>query len=250
VLIKNVSFWLASLLTLSFPAYSAPVTNPASPTLIQEGLFIADTFWCQPRASFSQDFTSTRQLHSSSAHNITTSSYTSLASATWSIRERFDLSLILGSAENYFRMYQDNQLLEFRPSGGLIWYGEGKLILLEVRDTILSIFGEAGGWDWMSGPAYVNQRPQKNDANLKMRFWQAGVSLTQQIGLFSPYLGVAVLRSRWKLTEPSQTFRFHQKYTAGPLLGCALCTTSKISLNIEWRGMIENAYTVSGELRF
>lgn len=232
-------------------AYSAPIGNPASPTLIQEGLWIKDTVWCQPRVSFSEDITLNHQLSSSMAQNVSAASFATLGTLTWSIRERFDLSLILGSAENYLRLYQGTQLLEFRPSGGLIWYGEGKLILLEVKDTILSLFGEAGGWNWMKGAAYINERPQKHDAHLKMRFWQAGVALTQQIGLFSPYLGVVVLRSRWKMTEaPSQVFRLHQKYTAGPFLGCTLSTTSKLALTIEWRDEIENAFTVSGELRF
>jgi hypothetical protein len=124
------------------------------------------------------------------------------------------------------------------------------LILLEVRDTILSIFGEAGGWNWMKGPAYVDEQPQPHDAHLKMRFWQAGVALTQQIGFFSPYLGVAILKSRWKLTEYSEVFRFYQKYSAGPFLGCTFTAGSKIALNLEWRAQIENAWTISGEIRF
>ncbi len=239
------------MLFFSTSLLAAPIGNPASPVLLQQGAFIPDTVWCQPRASFFEDFTFQQQLSCSSAQNSSTSSVSSLGSVTWSIRERFDLSLILGSAENYFRIYQGNRLLEFRPSGGLVWYGEGKLILLEVKDTVLSIFGEAGGWNWMKGPAYINERPQKHDAHLQMRFWQAGIALTQQIGFFSPYLGVAVLRSRWKLTEASsKVFRFHQKYTAGPFLGCTFSTASKIALNIEWRGEIENALTVSGEFRF
>ena len=175
------------------------------------------------------------------------SSIATLGSLSWSIRERFDLSLILGSGENYFRLYKNNHFIELRPNDGLIWYGEGKLILLEVKDTILSIFGEAGGWDWMKGTSSIDARPQHH-VDLKMRFWQAGVSLTQQIGFFSPYIGVAVLRSRWKITP--QVLRLHQKYTAGPFLGCSLSNASKLSLNIEWRAMFENAFTVSGELRF
>ncbi len=234
----------------TFPLFAAPIGNPASPVLIQEGVFIADTVWCQPRAAFFEDFTFQQQLYCASAQNSFTSSVIELGSFTWSIRERFDLSLIFGSAQNYFRVYQGNRLLEFRPSGGLVWYGESKLILLEVKDTILSTFVEAGGWSWMKGPAYIDERPQKHNAHLKMRFWQAGIALTQQIGFFSPYLGVAVLRSRWKITEAfPQVFRFHQKYSAGPFLGCTFSTASKLALNIEWRGQIENAFTVSGEVR-
>jgi hypothetical protein len=235
----------------SLPLFAAPIGNPASPTLIQQGVFIDDTVWCQPRASFLENFTLAQQLFSSSAQNTLMRSTAMLGAVTWSIRERFDLSLVLGTGQNYFRLYKDSQLLEFRSSGGLVWYGEGKLILLEVKDTMLSIFGAAGGWDWMEGPAYRDAVPQMHNTHLKMRFWQAGVALTQQIGTFAPYFGVGVLRSRWKLTETSsQVFRLSQKYTAGPFLGCTFSAASQIALNIEWRGQIENAWTVSGEVRF
>ncbi len=238
-------------LCFSLSLCAAPIGNPASPTLLQQGVFIADTTWCQPRVSFLEDFTQTQQLSCSSAHNSFAQFALELGSLTWSIREKFDLSITLGGAQNYFRLYQENHLLEFYSGGGLVWYGEGKLILLEVKDTILSIFGEAGGWDWMDGPAYVDENPQGPDSHLKMRFWMAGAALTQQIGLFSPYLGIAVLRSRWKLEEVSlETFHFSQKYTAGPFMGCTLSSGSQVALNIEWRAQIENAWTVSGEVRF
>jgi hypothetical protein len=228
---------------LSTSLCAAPIGNPASPTLIQEGVFIADTFWCQPRISFLENFTLDQQL----CYSVPATSISSLGVITWSIRERLDLSIILGSGEQYFRIYKNNHFLEFRLNDGLIWYGESKLILLEIKDTILSVFGEAGGSNWMKGPAYIDERPQK-EAHLKMRFWQAGVALTQQVGHFCPYIGIVILRSRWKITP--HVLRLHQKHTAGPFLGCTIGNTSKFALNIEWRGMVENAYTVSGEIRF
>lgn len=165
--------------------------------------------------------------------------------------ERLDLSLLLGSGQNTFQMMQGMKAISAQVSGGLIWYGEGKLILIEVQDTTLSVFGEAGGWDWMTGPFYQNDVPLASKGQLKMRFWEVGAALSQQIGLFSPYMGVVIMHSRWTMEQPFLgTFYFHQKYPVGPFLGCTLSRASKILLNIEWRGWIENALTLSGEIRF
>jgi hypothetical protein len=233
---------------------AAPVTNPASPGILEQGLFIPDTVWTQPRASFLEDFTTQERLHCtaspSSVQKTFMSGNSQLGAVTWSIKERFDASLILGTSNNVFRLFEGAQLVEFHTSGGLVWYGEGKLILIEMKETSFSIFGEAGGWDWMSGPYFINDEPISN-SNLKLRFWEAGAAFTQRIGFFTPYFGIAVLQSRWKMSSPTHiTYRFTQKHTTGPFLGCTLSTSSKVSLNVEWRGWFENSLNVAGEIRF
>lgn len=246
-----------SFLILLTPfAFGAPIGNPASPSILQDGLCISDTFWCQPRVTFLGDFTSQRLFictkGPASVQKIFSSAAAQLGMVTWSIRERFDCSLVLGSGQNRFCLYQGNHRVEFKPSGGLIWYGEAKLIILEILDTVLGGFAEAGGWDWMKGPLYENERPLNRRSHLQMRFWEFGMALTQRIGFFFPYGGAAVAKSRWKVTSFffPEPYRLEQKYTIGPFIGCSLSPTSKISLNAEWRGWIENAWTISCEARF
>lgn len=232
-------------------AHAAPIGNSCSPAILQEGLLIPDTVWTQPRVGFFEDWTIQHQLAGISLKNVSFEGTSSVGSLVWSMFERLDIALFFGSGQNTFRMMQGSTALEAQASGGLIWYGEGKLILLEVQDTTFSAFAEAGGWDWMTGPFYTDGRPTASQAHLSMRFWEMGVALSQQIGLFSPYGGVAVMHSRWKMDHTSVgTFWFHQKYPVGPFLGCTLSKGSKILLNIEWRGWIENALTLSGEVRF
>lgn len=232
-------------------ALAAPIGNPASSAILQEGLLISDTVWTQPRVGFFEDFTLNHRLVGSSLKNVSLEGTSIVGSLVWSMFERLDIALLLGSGQNTFRMMQGTKALETRVSGGLIWYGEGKLILLEVQDTTFSAFGEAGGWDWMTGPFYADDRPVASNAHLKMRFWETGVALSQQIGFFSPYLGVVVMHSRWKMDHTSLgILRFHQKYPVGPFLGCTLSKGVKILLNIEWRGWVENALALSGEVRF
>ncbi len=234
---------------------AAPIGNPASPALLQDGLFIPDTVWCQPRASFLEDFLTCQKLsgsrHETPVNRIELDGISSLGSVTWSIKERLDLSFVGGSGSKKIHFSLSHVPYQYNFSGGLIWYGEAKLILIEVKDTTLSAYGEAGGWDWMSGPLKVDGEIVSRHADLLMRFWAVGATLSQKLGWFSPYSGVIVMRSRWKLDHTHiGGFYLHQKYPVGPLLGCSFCNTSKILLNLEWRGWVENAITLSGEIRF
>lgn len=199
---------LLLFLAISASNWAAPIGNPASPTILEQGFFIPDTVWCQPRVSYLFDYTQVK--FKNHTHR---SSISQLGALTWSIRERFDVSCILGGGRDF------------------IWYGEGKLILLEIKDTIFSIFGEAGGQD---------------GSHLKMRFWEAGAAFTQRLGSFSPYLGIAAQQSRWKINHVHPD----QKHSLGPFLGCTVSNCKKISANIEWRGIIENSLTASAEVRF
>ncbi|MDE3045032.1 MAG: hypothetical protein KGJ02_00075 [Verrucomicrobiota bacterium] len=230
---------------------AVPVGNPASPAILQEGIFLSDAGWTQPRLGFLEDFTLNHPLAGDSLHAVSAEGFSAAGALIWSLFERLDLSLLLGSGNYYFQMVQGDEALTAQVNGGLIWYGEARLVLLEVEDTTFSAFGEAGGWNWMRGPFYIDSHPVANRAALKMRFWEVGVTLSQQVGLFSPYGGVVVMQSRWKMSETNTgIYYFHQKYPVGPLLGCTISKSSKILLNLEWRGWIENAFTLSGELRF
>jgi hypothetical protein len=212
---------------------AAPIGNPAAPALLEEGVFIPDTSWCEPKVSYLQDFTFNCKL---SPHSAKCDSIAELGAITYSMFECLDLSLILGSGSNHLRV---NDEIEFRTNGGLIWYGEGKLVLMEMKNTAIGLFGEGGGYNWMKGAS----------SDLKMRFWSAGASITQRIGWFAPYLGVAVLHSRWKITRAEETYRFLQQKPTGLFLGFTL-GNSKVGANAEWRVLMENALTLSLEMRF
>jgi hypothetical protein len=244
---------LLSLFSTSL--FAAPVGNPASPSILQKGLFISDTRWCQPRASFAQDFTSQQLLTGSESKNFVQKASlkgrSQLGTATWSIQERFDLSMTLGTSSNQFRFFELDQIREFQASSGLVWFGSAKLALIELKETSFSLFGQAGGWDWMKGPYSIQKRPVIGEAALHLRFWQVGAAFSQRIGHFSPYMGIVVFESVWKVTmKNEEIYRFSQTYDTGPIVGCTLSSASAFSLNVEWRGWFENAFNVSGEIRF
>jgi hypothetical protein len=243
------------VLLAALPLFGAPIGNPTSPALLQEGLFIPDTVWCQPRASFAEDFLTSQQLcgsrHLIGVNNIQIHGYSSLGALTWSIAERFDLSVILGSCEQKMDLSIAQRDYKARYSGGLVWYGEAKLVLVEMKDTSICAYGEAGGWSWMNGTFADSQEILSRSAQLLMRFWSVGATLSQKFRFLCPYAGVIVMRSRWKMDQTGiGGLYLHQRFPVGPVIGLSLSNASKILLNAEWRGWVENAFTVSSEVRF
>ncbi len=238
--------WLGLLLACTSLA-AAPIGNPSSPSVLQQGFVIPDTSWCQPKISFTEDVMFNKRLAKDSVQAGCVDSHSQLGSATWSMWERFDVSIVLGTASSHLNAFN----VDFKPSGGLIWYGEGKLILIEMKETSFCLFGEAGGWDWMNGPYSISDESAGQQANLKMRFWEAGAAFTQKIGFFTPYVGVAVSESRWQVSSPQASlFNLFEAYATGPFLGCSLSLASKVAVNVEWRGVFEHSFAASGELKF
>ena len=230
---------------------SVPVGNPYSPAILEQGILIPDTVWCQPRISFAEDWTLFQELTSSKIAQPIFNGSSQIFSCSWSILERFDVSLSLGTAQNKYRFLSNFGTIEGKVSGGMIWYGETKLILLEILDTGFSLFGEAGGSSFMKGPALLNEQPLKENSDFKMRFWKVGGAISQKIGPFVPYIGAFVCHSCWKGDFGDFfTIYLRQKKPVGALLGCSFSKGKVVSLNLEWRGWNEESITISGELRW
>lgn len=201
--------------------------------------------------AFAEDWTFQQELVGKDAGRPSVHGFSQIFSVSWSILERADITASLGSGQNHYQWLIDSGAMEGKCSGGLVWYGQGKIILLEMFDTGVNLFGQAGGSNWMDGPASLNGAPLRKNASMKMRFWEVGGALSQKIGSFIPYAGAFICRSVWKFeTHPFHTNYFHQQNPIGAVLGCSLSRGKSISLNLEWRGWNENSATLSGEIRW
>lgn len=157
--------------------------------------------------------------------------------------------MLLGGGTQDLQFLQQGIVVEGSLDGGLVGYLEGQLVVFEVQDTTVAVFGQVGGWQFLEGPVYESSN-YAGTGDLEMRFWSTGAALSQKIGIFSPYLGIISMQSRWKLTgELLETRYFHQKYSIGPFLGTSI-GTGPLLLNLEWRGCVENGISLAGEIRF
>lgn len=245
------------LLLPFFSLFSAPIGNPSSPALLEEGFFISDQFWSNVQVGITGDYLWQKKLrtcHKAKApriHHAQIQGPSEVADLTWNIRERFNLQAHLGAGQCQWKWNQDNGMIHGQSHNGLLWSGSAKLIILEIQDTSLAFDGQAGGWDFMKGHSNLNGTPILGTNKLKLRFWQAGAALTQKIGLFAPYIGCLANQTRFKISHLSTGLaELHSQIVLGPFVGCTISNGSKFLLNIEWRGWFEEGLSLSGQFRF
>ena len=225
---------------------AAPIGNPDLPFLLQKGCFLADTNWSHPQCGYSRDYLWQKRFQSPHLSKISLRGISDMGLASWTIAERFSLQAQLGSGQFTWRMVRSGRALEGQLQGGLLWSGDAKLIIIDMKDTAFSADAQAGGWDWMDGPTTANALVTANNTSL-LRYWQVALALTQKIGLFSPYLGMAVNRTRFKLVHLGY---LHARHDLGPFVGCSFSSGSYFLLNCEWRGWFEEGFSLSAQVRF
>ena len=227
------------------------------PCLINEGFILSDRSWTHFETAFLGDYLwqkSFQEQENSKKKNFTDtlfSGLTELGFASWSLKERLLVQLYLGSGQYNWRFLQINNAIEGTSVGGVCFGGDSKLVLFSAKDTVFAIDGQVGGWDFMRGFALVNQEVKNSSVHSNFRYWQIGAGLTQQIGYFSPYIGCAIQKSWLKIWHlQGQTYRFIASHDLGPYLGCSLGSGDYVLLNLEWRGLFENGFSLTGQLRF
>jgi hypothetical protein len=237
--------------------FSAPIGNPTLPSLLQEGFVVPDKCWSNPQCGFIGDYLVQkrfRSCHSNRSLDLRKaclSGTSEIATAAWSVRERLNIQLNLGSGQFSWRWQQGGRNIRGKARGGLLWGGDAKLIILGIRETSLAVDAQAGGWDWMNGSSTINGKAGADGVKSLLRYWQMGVAFTQKISLFSPYLGIAVNRTRFKVSQLTLgTGRMHARHNIGPFGGCSICDTSRLLLNMEWRGWFEEGIALTAQLRF
>ncbi len=185
---------------------------------------------------FTQDFLFRKKLRpcrkgASSLNHIRLEANSQIADITWSIRERFNLQLELGSGQFQWNWHQSGTKVHGRSNYGFLWSGDAKLVILEVKRTSFAIDGQAGS---------------SSGLGVRYNYWQGGAALTQKIGAFAPYLGWSFNQTNFKVASAY----FHSKIFSGPFAGCSLSNGSRGFLNVEWRGWFEQGLALMGQLRF
>lgn len=158
----------------------------------------------------------------------------------WNIRERFNIQVELGSGQYSWKIQEGETGISGKANGGILWSGDAKLIIFNVRDLLFAMDAKAGGWDWMTGPS----------SRSLLRYWQLGIAFTQKIAIFSPYIGCAINRTRSKLSTRERTIWLHERHHVGPFAGCSISRGNWFLANLEWRGYFEEGVTLGAQVRF
>ncbi len=257
-------YWII-LLLVSF-LHAAPVHNPMDPSIIQEGFFIPCDAPASFRLGYEGDFVIDGMLkQDDEGHGRvdTFQQYTNAATATLNIMDLVDLYGVFGSsrvcADWRFSMGDTITRIQYETFYHFLWAAGARAILYEWEKICLGIGGRYSYCNYKSSWLMTNAAPiAVSGTHLHFRQWQIALSLSYNIDLFTPYLGVKYSNEHLHLGDFSVPIsangtgadHFVNKTPVGILIGCSISNGRDLMLNVEGRLVDENAVTISGDLRF
>jgi hypothetical protein len=232
--------------------------NPSAPSLLQRGFWIPDTSFSNLQCGFVADclfqkrFQSRHSSRSLGLHKAELEGFSQVGMIVWNLFERANIQVELGSGQFEWQWQQNpNTFVTGQISDGLIWSGSAKVVFFEIQDTLISADAHGGGWSWMTGPSSSAGIPTQGINHSEMRYWQLGAAISQRIGLFSPYIGIGANQTKLKISRLlTGTGWLRSRHKMGAFGGCSLSSGSYFFLNLEWRSWFEQAFSISGQLRF
>ncbi|HSX37418.1 MAG TPA: hypothetical protein VLE95_01135 [Chlamydiales bacterium] len=261
---KNI--FLFSLLAKTFILYAAPVGNTMAPALIQEGFVIPCDSWVDLRIGYEGDFVGDgrmEQIEQGSGRVDTFQQYTNSATFTFNALDRVDLFGILGSsrvcADWRYDLSEAITRIQIETLYHFLWGIGGRVLLFEWEKMGLGFGGRYSYCHYRPSWLTTNAVPISTEgARVTWRQWQIDLSLSYQIDLFTPYLGVKYSNETVKLgifSVPVSSSglginHFENKNPVGIYIGCSISNCKYFMLNIEGRLIDEDAVTISGDLRF
>jgi hypothetical protein len=226
---------------------AAAIGNPSSPSVLERGLKIPDTSWWNLRFGFCEEVIIEQKYYAPERQQISGASVkgqTQAISATWNIRERLDLQAILGWGELRWQWQQAGVTEEGSAVHGFYWNAAAKLILFQIKNSVLSTDMRGGGWHDFGGSFQVGQTNSQS-TTLSSLFWQAAVAFSQKLGPLCPYAGIALQQDSLSIHSIHLTNRFRK----GPFGGFTFSNGSYLFITAEGCGWYETACSISCEIR-
>lgn len=247
---------------------AAPVGNPAAPQLITEGFISANNNFClSSRVGYEGDFVSDARMKQTENGSGDIDNYTqdtNSGTVTLSILDRADVYGVFGSSRTYadWRFNQPDgatNRIELETSYRFVWAAGGRFILYEWGNAIL---GLGGRYSQSSAPISwitFNGAPESiSEASLDWHQWQVNLLFSYKIDLFIPYLGMNYLSEHTKAGpfpvpvsgRGSDFLHLKNRSSTGLVIGASLTTGKYFMLNIEGRLINEEAFSISGDIKF
>jgi opacity protein-like surface antigen len=256
----------ALLFVIGSVAYSLPVNNPSAPKILEEGFFLSPGSSWSVRSGYEGSFVMDYQLKKDAKNKIDTFYQdTQAGSVTINFLNRCDIYGILGAsrAHGHYRYdIGDNMytLVGFDANYHFSWSAGMKAILFDWGKTNL----EMGGRYFRSkGPLESLEKngvPVVNaGASYHLHAWQIDLGISYKADIFTPYIAAKYSRLKSSInankditisSSGNKLSDIENKRKYGMALGCSLSTGKLFVLTAEARLIDEEAFTVSGELKF
>jgi hypothetical protein len=247
--------------------YTAPIGNPASPSLIHEGFAIPKESWANIRGGYEGNFVGNANMTQKSPGSGNVDSleqYTNSASLTLNLLERLDLFAILGSsrlASNWRITTPEGAItrLQLETQYNFLWDLGIRAILMEWGNLGLELGGRYFYANYKPNWITSNATPESTKGSkIEYRGWQTDLSLYYKIDLLTPYIGIfyedahaCLHRFQTPVAQNNMPGNhFKTKNPVGLVIGCGISNGKYFMMNVEGRFIAEQAVSISGDLRF
>ncbi|MEI6242082.1 MAG: hypothetical protein WCP39_01595 [Chlamydiota bacterium] len=246
--------------------YALPVNNPASPKIVEEGFFLSPGSSWSVRAGYEGSFVLDYHLKKDIKNKIDSFHQdTQAGSVTLNFLNRCDVYGLLGASRAKARYRYEGlenmyTLVEFESHYQFSWGAGIKAILFDWGKTNL----EMGGRYFRSRGDFEsldkNGTPVSDfGGGYHLRGWQIDLGISYKMDIFVPYIAAKYSRIQSTIhakhgidisSSGNKLSHLENKRKYGMALGCSLSTGKLFVLTAEARLIDEEAFTISGEIKF
>ena len=240
--------------------YAAPNGNPSYPSIIEEGFIIPDTSWINLR--FGYQFYDSSDLVLEFSDDLKEEGYqlrkikalSNAGTFTINIKERLDLYTEIATYYLEPEIKNGSTLYKAKSKRDLLYRAGVKLALFEIKDFTLGVDVKYSMFSALSSYLIENGNPIDDGAlKYKLKEWQIGVGLSQNISFLIPYIGIAYKDTQVRLKHvpffQSQTMDLNFQKKVGMFLGSSASVGQMFLANIELRLINERSFSIAFQIR-
>lgn len=245
---------------------ATPCGNPSAPSIIKRGFIIHPEKWVSLRIGYEGNFISDKRLLQNSDIPRRVNKFEqdlNSATVTLNLLRRLDLYGIVGAsrlkADWIIEEGADKSYIQMETGYELAWSAGAKAIFFEWGDITFSI----GGRYFETEPdiRWLNKKEETytfEDCKMSFTEWQIDAGISYKIGILFPYVCGKYSKAKSKLavddvvisSDGGSELYLKSKNRYGMALGTSFSNRKYFFLNIEVRLIDEEAFTVSGDIKF
>jgi hypothetical protein len=252
------------LLLYTFPLFGAYVGNPASPGIMNMGLFSGHSPFFKFTSGYLADYTSNKQFTtvSESGKNQTFQDFalhSQMATISAIFVERLEIFGAAGGSKEHAKWnksptYKDFEtiLTDFQSTYTFSWAAGCKVVLIRWWQTYLG--ADFTFFDVPSSQKsffkFLNRLNLQMDTEkqtFSIKEWQVSLGLSTRIFILTPYGGITYLNSKLNIRSGIDVppIYYENKDRIGYFYGATLSLTGRFHINFERRVRDEFAYSLA-----
>lgn len=259
--------WTLLFTLLCTPLFALYNGNPSLPDMPEVGIWISNDDWWGIKLGYEWDNVFEKRVkvkERSSSVRERLDRYSTRKNEgvlTFNVSDRFEFYGKLGVMKLGLSQRPTNTVkLDYRTDNQFLWGAGGRIILVYWEEMVLGVNALYSGSFMHINEINENSVPRKTSgARFKYCEWQIGMSVSREVGMFNPYVGLAYSSFNSSLYNIPNDPNFYMKIADEDLemrdpfvllIGVGLTKGKNVSVNLESRLIGEKAISLNGNVRF